>query len=100
MYFQYKYIVLSCKILVEDPRSEVKTKSKRRTKALRPTCPCVDQRYKAMWKTKIHGEDQGHEREPTMGVVQFEVHPKGNEKSVWESKSPGGTRSSMKMMQG
>ena len=70
---------------MEDPRSVVKTKSKRKTKALRLTRPCVDQRYKAMWKTKIHGEDQGHERKPTMGVVQVEDHPKGNEKSVWES---------------
>ena len=72
---------------MEEPRYEVKTKSKRRTKSLRLTSPCADQRYKSMWKTKIHGEDQGHEREPTMGVVQVEVHPKGNEKSVWESKS-------------
>ena len=72
---------------MEEPRYEVKTKSKRRTKSLRLTSPCADQRYKSMWKTNIHGEDQGHEGEPTMGIVQVEVHPEGNEKTVWESMS-------------
>ena len=86
-YLYFKSVVLTCIIPVEDPSSEEKTKSKRRTKALRLTSPCVDQRYKAMWKTKIHGEDQGHEWASTMGFVQVEVHPRGNEKSVWESKS-------------
>ena len=74
---------------MEDPRSEVKTKSKRRTKALRLTSPCVDQRYKAMWKTKIHGEEQGHEREPTMGLTKLKSIQKrrevrvGNLESRW-----------------
>ena len=71
-----KSVVLTCIIPVEEPSSEEKTKSKERTKALRLTSPCMDQRYKAMWKTRNHGEDQGHERKPTMGVDQVEVHPK------------------------
>ena len=71
-----KSVVLTCIIPVEEPSSEEKTKSKERTKALRLTSPCMDQRYKAMWKTRSHGEDQGHERKPTMGVDQVEVHPK------------------------
>ena len=67
--------MLTCIIPVEEPSSEEKTKSKERTKALRLTSPCVDQRYKSIWKTKIHEEDQGRERELTMGFVQVEVHP-------------------------